>query len=1014
MFRQSVTGAGDSRRLRGAALAFTLAIATFTTTATSGTATAQVEELTVSKPALTSVSPERFADTRSTGDTIDGQFEGVGQRPADSEYKVKIAGRGSVPAGATGAVINVTAVRPFGTGFFTVHPCAAPRPTASALNYTAGVNIANEIVADLSADGSVCVYTSAASHVLIDVVGYTVATDSVKTLAPARYADSRANRTTFDGQSQAFGQAPAGSTTTVKIAGRGAVPASATAAIINVAAVGPVSTGYITVHPCLATTPTASSLNYVAGVNRANELVARVDASGNVCIFTARDVGLIVDVVGYVEAGSDLVSTDNARFVDTRPAGITVDGQLRGGGERAADSTTNVSIAGRGVVPDDAVAAVVNIAAVGPERVGFFTVDPCNDPRPNASSLNYIAAVNGANELIAPLDAAGELCVYTSASTHFILDVVGYVRPNADLSITATDDVGAGTVIAGDTITYTIEVTNNGPQDAVDVVVTDTLPGGVTLVSTDGCAEDPNGVPTCTLGDIASGASASYTIAVTVNTGVPVGAITNTATVTSATGDSDPANNTANAITNIVKRPPTITSNGGGTTAAVAVDENQTGVTDVESSDPEGETEGAGLTYSLSTASGGGADNGRFALNPATGVVTFAVAPDFEAPVDANLDNAYELQVTVTDSDALTDVQNITVTVTNVIDVAPVITSNGGGATAAVSIEENQSAVTDVESVDGDGETEGSGLSYTLSTATGGGADNGLFSLGATTGVLTFTAAPDFEAPADANTDNAYEVQVTVTDGAALTDVQDITVSVTNVNDVAPAITSNGGAATATVLIPENQTAVTDVQSIDDADAEGSGLAYSLTTISGGGADNGLFLLDPATGVLAFGAAPNFEVPGDVTTDNDYEVQVTVTDSTGLPGGLTDRQDITVEVTDVNEAPSIFSNGGGATASVSIVENQTAVTDVQSFDVDGDGEGGGLTYSLTTVAGGGDDNGLFTFDAASGVLSFTTAPDFENPLDVGADNDYEVQVTVTDSGGLIDATGHHRDGDEWQ
>jgi hypothetical protein len=49
------------------------------------------------------------------------------------------------------------------------------------------------------------------------------------------------------------------------------------------------------------------------------------------------------------------------------------------------------------------------------------------DPRPNASSLNYVAGVNGANELIARLDADGKLCLYTNQSIDLIVDVVGWL-----------------------------------------------------------------------------------------------------------------------------------------------------------------------------------------------------------------------------------------------------------------------------------------------------------------------------------------------------------------------------------------------------------------------------------------------------------------------------------------------------------------------------------------------------------------------------------------------------------
>ena len=96
-------------------------------------------------------------------------------------------------------------------------------------------------------------------------------------------------------------------------------------------------------------------------------------------------------------------------------------------------------------------------------------------------------------------------------------------------------------------------------------------------------------------------------------------------------------------------------------------------------------------------------------------------------------------------------------------------------------------------------------------------------------------------------------------------------------------------------------------------------------------------------------------------------------------------QDISVTITDVNELPVIFSNDGGPTAAVDVAENTTAVTDVQTADVDGDTEGAGLAYAKTTAAGGGDDNDLFTLNTLTGILSFNSPPDFELPLDDGGE-----------------------------
>jgi uncharacterized repeat protein (TIGR01451 family) len=109
------------------------------------------------------------------------------------------------------------------------------------------------------------------------------------------------------------------------------------------------------------------------------------------------------------------------------------------------------------------------------------------------------------------------------------------IRPlaeQADLEISKADSPDPVTV--GDNLTYTITVTNLGPDAATNVVVTDTLPSGVTFVSASpGCVHSA-GVVTCNLGNIPAGDSVTITIVVTVTA---PGTISNTATVTSDTLD---------------------------------------------------------------------------------------------------------------------------------------------------------------------------------------------------------------------------------------------------------------------------------------------------------------------------------------------------------------------------------------------------------------------------------------------------------------------------------------------
>ncbi len=96
-----------------------------------------------------------------------------------------------------------------------------------------------------------------------------------------------------------------------------------------------------------------------------------------------------------------------------------------------------------------------------------------------------------------------------------------------------------------------------------------------------------------------------------------------------------------------------------------------------------------------------------------------------------------------------------------------------------------------------------------------------------------------------------------------------------------------------------------------------------------------------------------------------------------------------------NNAPAITSNGGGATASISVAENTTTVTTVAATDADA---GQTLTYSIS----GGADAAMFTINSSTGALSFTTPPNYEAPTDSGGNNVYDVTVQVSDGNGGMD------------
>ncbi|MDP3522336.1 MAG: DUF4347 domain-containing protein [Hydrogenophaga sp.] len=302
-----------------------------------------------------------------------------------------------------------------------------------------------------------------------------------------------------------------------------------------------------------------------------------------------------------------------------------------------------------------------------------------------------------------------------------------------------------------------------------------------------------------------------------------------------------------------------------------------------------------------------------------------------------------------------------------IANTAPAITIDGSADTAALNVAENTAAVTTVTATDTDVPTQ------TLSYSLGGGADQAHFSIHSATGVLSFNAAPDFEAPTDADSNNVYEVTVLVSDGTGGSDTQAIAVTVTDLNE-APVLVhpladqaAMEGAAFAFTF---------DANAFADVD-EGDTLTYSTSALPA------WLSFDPAT--HSFSGTP---ANGDVGS---FSVDVTATDS----GGLSVTDSFTITVGNTNNAPTITSDGGGANTSRAVDENTTAVTTVTATDPDGD--------TLVFTLNGGLDAGHFVIDTSTGQLSFNVAPDHETPADSDQDGVYEVTVQVADGNGGTDS-----------
>lgn len=151
-----------------------------------------------------------------------------------------------------------------------------------------------------------------------------------------------------------------------------------------------------------------------------------------------------------------------------------------------------------------------------------------------------------------------------------------------------------------------------------------------------------------------------------------------------------------------------------------------------------------------------------------------------------------------------------------------------------------------------------------------------------------------------------------------------------------------------------------------DANA-GTVLTYGLLN----SADAALFTIDDTTGAVHFNVAPDMSDPLDAGGDNIYNITVTASDGVNTPTELA----VSIEVL----VPPYIA----PTASANFTENATGVVFTAQA------EASHLTYTLA-----GADAALFAIDAGTGELRFVNAPDFENPLDAGHDNVYDVAVVA--------------------
>ena len=340
----------------------------------------------------------------------------------------------------------------------------------------------------------------------------------------------------------------------------------------------------------------------------------------------------------------------------------------------------------------------------------------------------------------------------------------------------------------------------------------------------------------------------------------------------------------------------------------------------------------------------------------AHGTVSYNYDGSFNYTPNTGFSGADNFSYTISDGQ-LSSTASVSITINEVPNHAPVLTSTPAALQAG--IEDNAYLISTVDLLAGFSDVDGDTLSVSAL-----GADHGSI---IDNGDGTYTITPA------ANYNGTVSLGYNVIDGhgGSVAATQRFTLSA--VND-APA-----GTATATLAASTEDTAYVVgaaalLAGFGDVDGDALNIS-SLTSDHGSVVNNG-------NGTYTITPTANY--------NGTVNLSYSVTDGHGGTAPASQRFTLAA----VNDAPTITSDGGNATAAVKVAENMTAVTTVNAIDPDA---AAALSFSIA----GGTDAAKFTINALTGALAFISAPNFEAPTDSGANNVYDVIVKVSD-GSLTD------------
>jgi len=380
-------------------------------------------------PQFVMAAPCRVVDTRNP----DGTFGG----PAISGGTMRsfpLAQSGNpcnVPSNVIAYSLNVTVVPQHTLGYLTIWPTGGAQPLVSTLNSPDGRIKANAAIVPAGAtSGSVSVYVTDTTNVILDINGYFVpsgpATLAFYPLTPCRVVDTRQGSMEPQGlgppsfQSKEGRELPILSSPCFQ-----GLPSQPQAYSFNVTVVpNPAGTrlNYLTIWPSDQQQPNVSTLNNPTATVVANAAITPAAANGDVSVFTFNSTDVIIDTNGYFAApgpgGYSFYPVTPCRAYDSR----NNNGQPFNG-----DRT--VTIVGSSCAPPSTATGYVFNATVVPSgSLGYLTLWPDPGSQPVVSTLNAYDGFITSNMAIVP-NTDGSVDSYVQGLTQLILDISGYFAP---------------------------------------------------------------------------------------------------------------------------------------------------------------------------------------------------------------------------------------------------------------------------------------------------------------------------------------------------------------------------------------------------------------------------------------------------------------------------------------------------------------------------------------------------------------------------------------------------------